>query len=277
MAEVAKKEPSMEDILSSIRKIIAEEGSAEVQHSAPNETPAPAQEVAPIVHQPAEDSIPADVSSELRSTIEASPAPVQSVAPVVEPEPSIPEDIPMPAQQQASSMVSEMPVAPEMPSEAGGSDASLASIAANIQGMVQTTAAEDNVPEMEVEPVVHAETLAPEAVNMEMPEPIEPPVAQEMPVHVEMAEATPAPVIPEISEQDMAREEEAFRGALMSPSSDYAVTDSFDRLKRSAMDDIEAKTEAILRPMLREWLDEHLPTMVERLVREEIERVARGS
>jgi len=27
--------------------------------------------------------------------------------------------------------------------------------------------------------------------------------------------------------------------------------------------------------MLKQWLDEHLPSMVERLVREEIERVAR--
>ena len=71
-------------------------------------------------------------------------------------------------------------------------------------------------------------------------------------------------------------EAEAFRGALMSPSSDGAVTGSFDRLKRSAMDDLDAKTEAILRPMLREWLDENLPTLVEKLVRREIERVARG-
>jgi uncharacterized protein len=31
----------------------------------------------------------------------------------------------------------------------------------------------------------------------------------------------------------------------------------------------------VLRPMLKSWLDEHLPQVVERLVREEIERVAR--
>ena len=31
-----------------------------------------------------------------------------------------------------------------------------------------------------------------------------------------------------------------------------------------------------LLPMLQEWLDDNLPTLVERLVREEIERVARG-
>ncbi|TIO67154.1 MAG: DUF2497 domain-containing protein, partial [Mesorhizobium sp.] len=35
--------------------------------------------------------------------------------------------------------------------------------------------------------------------------------------------------------------------------------------------------EEMLRPMLQDWLDNNLPTLVERLVREEIERVARGA
>ena len=34
--------------------------------------------------------------------------------------------------------------------------------------------------------------------------------------------------------------------------------------------------EEMLRPMLQDWLDNNLPTLVEKLVREEIERVARG-
>jgi hypothetical protein len=32
----------------------------------------------------------------------------------------------------------------------------------------------------------------------------------------------------------------------------------------------------MMRPMLQDWLDNNLPTLVEKLVREEIERVARG-
>ena len=32
----------------------------------------------------------------------------------------------------------------------------------------------------------------------------------------------------------------------------------------------------LMRPLLKTWLDENLPTLVERLVRTEIERVARG-
>jgi cell pole-organizing protein PopZ len=35
--------------------------------------------------------------------------------------------------------------------------------------------------------------------------------------------------------------------------------------------------EEMLRPMLSQWLDDNLPTLVERLVREEIERVSRGN
>ncbi|MBJ6131544.1 PopZ family protein [Ochrobactrum sp. Q0168] len=42
---------------------------------------------------------------------------------------------------------------------------------------------------------------------------------------------------------------------------------------RRSFDDIAAE---ILRPMLQDWLDNNLPTLVERLVREEIERVVRG-
>ena len=34
-------------------------------------------------------------------------------------------------------------------------------------------------------------------------------------------------------------------------------------------------TREILRPMIKSWLDEHLPSLVERLVRAEIQRVAR--
>jgi cell pole-organizing protein PopZ len=54
------------------------------------------------------------------------------------------------------------------------------------------------------------------------------------------------------------------------------VSQSIDRLKAAVADDTSAKVEQVLRPMLKEWLDKHLPAMVERIVREEIERIARG-
>ena len=39
---------------------------------------------------------------------------------------------------------------------------------------------------------------------------------------------------------------------------------------------LEDLVKDMLRPMLKGWLDENLPPMVERLVRAEIERVSRG-
>jgi cell pole-organizing protein PopZ len=47
----------------------------------------------------------------------------------------------------------------------------------------------------------------------------------------------------------------------------------FNGLERRSVEDM---AQEMLRPMLHEWLDDNLPTLVERLVREEIERVARG-
>jgi cell pole-organizing protein PopZ len=48
---------------------------------------------------------------------------------------------------------------------------------------------------------------------------------------------------------------------------------AIDGQQRRSLDEM---AEEMLRPMLKDWLDDNLPTLVERLVREEIERVARG-
>jgi cell pole-organizing protein PopZ len=51
------------------------------------------------------------------------------------------------------------------------------------------------------------------------------------------------------------------------------LADVFNGVERRS---IEEMAEEMLRPMLQDWLEDNLPTLVERLVREEIERVARG-
>ncbi|NLS16142.1 DUF2497 domain-containing protein [Rhizobium sp. P40RR-XXII] len=67
---------------------------------------------------------------------------------------------------------------------------------------------------------------------------------------------------------------------LMSEAAGAQVARSFEELAaivdggpRRSLDEL---AQEMLRPMLQEWLDDNLPTLVERLVREEIERVARG-
>ena len=68
---------------------------------------------------------------------------------------------------------------------------------------------------------------------------------------------------------------------LLSVEADRAISASFEALTASlAMPSAEAMldmTRDALRPMIKSWLDENLPALVERLVRAEIERVARGA
>lgn len=67
---------------------------------------------------------------------------------------------------------------------------------------------------------------------------------------------------------------------LLSQTTNASVNHAFGALAHTVLthnartlDDIVRE---MLRPMLKAWLDDNLPTMVERLVRAEIERVARG-
>lgn len=52
------------------------------------------------------------------------------------------------------------------------------------------------------------------------------------------------------------------------------LSDAFASSQKRSFDEI---AEELMRPMLQDWLDNNLPVLVERLVREEIERVARGA
>lgn len=71
----------------------------------------------------------------------------------------------------------------------------------------------------------------------------------------------------------------AMPAQLLSPMTEEKVSRSFEELadaiggSQRSLDEI---AEDMLKPMLQDWLDDNLPTLVERLVREEIERVARG-
>ena len=68
--------------------------------------------------------------------------------------------------------------------------------------------------------------------------------------------------------------------ALMSAETDDAATSSFAALNAAlelqSSDLAERMVGELLRPMLKTWLDENLPSIVEKLVRAEIQRVARG-
>lgn len=67
--------------------------------------------------------------------------------------------------------------------------------------------------------------------------------------------------------------------SLISEAAEKQVAASFGSLNQALIEEqkrlLNEKMEAMLRPMLQEWLDTNLPPLVERLVREEIERVVR--
>jgi cell pole-organizing protein PopZ len=67
---------------------------------------------------------------------------------------------------------------------------------------------------------------------------------------------------------------------LLSPSTTAAVDSAFNTLAQTVLvknaRTLEEMVAEMLRPMLKTWLDDNLPGMVERIVRDEIERVSRG-
>ena len=67
---------------------------------------------------------------------------------------------------------------------------------------------------------------------------------------------------------------------LLSRETSAAVDSAFNGLAQTVLAQnarsLEDLVREMLRPMLKSWLDENLPGMVERLVRAEIERVSRG-
>lgn len=68
--------------------------------------------------------------------------------------------------------------------------------------------------------------------------------------------------------------------ALISEPVAQSVAQSFGSLevafKKHSDQSLVEVTQEMLKPMLQDWLDENLPSMVERMVRSEIERIARG-
>jgi uncharacterized protein len=92
------------------------------------------------------------------------------------------------------------------------------------------------------------------------------------------AETAPAPN--EANEYAYEQELESEEDPLLSAQADRQIGASLRTLAASlAIPDprrVEEMTRELLRPMMKVWLDENLPSLVERLVRAEIQRIARG-
>jgi len=96
-------------------------------------------------------------------------------------------------------------------------------------------------------------------------------------------QASPAPPEPFTRGFDQERRPFAAEPAartLLSNAAETAVDHAFGSLANTVisthMRTLEDLVQEMLRPMLKAWLDDNLPSLVERIVRDEIERVARG-
>ncbi|WEX78835.1 PopZ family protein [Sinorhizobium numidicum] len=256
------REPSMDEILASIRKII--------ENNEPGPTGASGRQA---FEDEAEDEIELTIDSEIeaaafsRSETRISPS--------------------TPSSDAANG--GNAPV-PETPPPA---PLSLADVAARVRAASERHAvsyASKDEPGMEgaepVRPVKDSPMITSRmaAISSPMTTETSATLSNGAPLHHVAADPAQAESEPPISFQSAVGEEtaESEQGAdaIVSPAVSRQVARAFDDLAhaveqgpRRSFDEI---AEAMLRPMLQEWLDDNLPKLVERLVREEIERVARG-
>ena len=248
MTQPAKvQEPSMEEILASIRRIIADdEAKPSAAEKAPPPSPPPAAAAAP-----------------------AKPAPAPAArAPVDNPPP--PAAAPAPPKAAA-------PAAPLPPMPAPSATNSQDDIDALLNGLDEATTAEEIRPAApEPEPDVLELTD-----EMALPEPPPQPAFRkvEPPDDLEFTEAAakapprePAFELPPASPMDSR--------PILSHSTVSAVESAFNSLAHTVLSNnartLEDLVKEMLRPMLKSWLDDNLPGLVERIVKAEIERVSRG-
>jgi uncharacterized protein len=239
MTQPAKvQEPSMEEILASIRRIIADDEAK----------PASAEKAPPAAPPPA-----------------AKPAPAPAArAPVDTPPPALPKAAAPP------------PAAPA-PSASNSQD----DIDALLNGLDEATTPEEvrpAAPEPEPEPEPDVLELTDEMALPEAPPPVFKKV--EPPDDLEFTEAPPRAAQPRESAFDLPPTSPMDSPPILSRSTVSAVESAFNSLAHTVLSNnartLEDLVKEMLRPMLKSWLDDNLPGLVERIVKAEIERVSRG-
>jgi uncharacterized protein len=123
------------------------------------------------------------------------------------------------------------------------------------------------------------EAMAIQAEAVQAAQPVQAP-AEISPTAVMTLTEAVARDVPMATSLHMSAIDRAVADRLVSETPEKRVAAAFDDLNlafmRSKQKPLEEVAETMLRPMLQDWLDNNLPTMVERLVREEIARIARG-
>ncbi len=260
MTQTAKShEPSMEEILASIRRIIADD-DVKPEAAAASAAPAPAQAKAPPpgpAPKPATAAPPKPAAPPAAKAPEPKPAPPPAAAPAPAASNNQDDIDALLAGLDADTSQEEVRGAPE----AGAPEA-----AEDVLELTEEMEVAEEEPES-------FKTIQPQD-DIEFSEAAEPkasaPRAQERP-HVPVP-----PPARSFAESEPVQPQQP----LMSPQTATAVNSAFNTLAQTVLSNnartLEDLVKEMLRPMLRSWLDDNLPGLVEKIVRAEIERVSRG-
>ena len=253
MTQPAKvQEPSMEEILASIRRIIADD---EAKPSDKPAAAAPAALAAPAAPppKPAMKDIPPSAIPAAKASAPKAVAPAPAPAPKPAPAP------------------------PPEPAASNSQD----DIDAMLAGLEEDAAvAEVSPPEPEADVFELTDEMA---LPEPKPAPGPPPSAasfskidpQDDLEFTEMKAARRQPM-----SDPLLASETPMPGPILSHSTVSAVESAFNTLAHTVLSNnartLEDLVKEMLRPMLKSWLDDNLPGLVERIVKAEIERVSRG-
>jgi cell pole-organizing protein PopZ len=228
MAQAAKsQEPSMEEILASIRRIIADDDS---EKSAQRPAETAGGELNP-------DATPASPEAERAMEEPRSPSPPESPA-------------------------------GRIGARSGPAKAARSSTVLDLTDPMASSPSRSAAPAVDSSLASSPSRSAAPAVDSSL--------ASAPPAPIDQAEANEAVSVT----QSGGTQDDQRGGGLMSSTTSAAVDSAFNALAQTVLvhnaRTLEDLVREMLRPMLKVWLDDNLPGMVERLVRAEIERVSRG-
>jgi cell pole-organizing protein PopZ len=294
----ANQEPSMEEILASIRRIISEDGPepsvADIGDVIPTETPKPVTP-APAAAKPA---APKPQAAPIAATIapaaekpaapKPAPAPAPAPAPVSlddddDDEELVLTDVVTASADPDSNVVQLKKAEPESPPQLDADDFGKEDDFGNDDAFGSDV-------ELDLDKPAFSEPPMPAALAPDLDEPkVSRPAAAARPQPAPAAAPRPAearPTAPAIDPSAIAAQLSAEVPDLVAPAVADAATASFAQLlqqQRPAPVEkptgdgllVETLVRQAVEPMLKSWLDTHLEAIVERMVRREVERLAR--
>lgn len=302
-ASSAQREPSMEEILASIRRIIEDSDTGRKQPGDADELRqdlVPASDVEAFrseLHSAAESKKPvtlAEVQAQLAEPVVArleprsEPAPVRPATPA-NPAPTAvapPAHAPMTLAEVSARIASESAPAARAEAPARPKAETTDQIVTDWRREIAAVGSQAKPADVAKPLDVRPQEVRPQEVRQQEVTQQETEKRQAAAAEIEAFEddfaAEPA-FEPGPSHREQARQADAthVRPAIVSEHTGRQVAAAFGELSDAfasrSKKTFDEMAEEMLRPMLQDWLDNNLPTLVERLVREEIERVARGA